>query len=234
MGIVRPYISVSQQGPATLATLGNRLLRAAGYPAVRELDRGKVWALLPQELARRKVFLVHIDEVQHVLRSSNDWEDLADALKGMENDPDWPVSFILSGLPEINNLMVFDDQTERRNFSIELPGISAVEERSLIEKIISELCEAAEMDCKELLQSDMPERLAHSANYQFGRIAEVTVHAIHAAFLKNANKLTREHFYEAYLDHSHARGRDSMNPFHVSDWENLKPGYFIIKHEKSK
>ncbi|MBC3640907.1 hypothetical protein H8J56_27525, partial [Klebsiella sp. Kps] len=82
---------------------------------------------------------------------------LADALKGAMEDPTWPVSFIVSGLPMVTELARLDEQFERRNMMIELLDIDDGE-RSLVENIIRKLTAAAELECEPLIASDVPER----------------------------------------------------------------------------
>jgi len=227
-GPVKPYVSVSLEGPATLANLGNAILAASGYTIKRKIAQSDVWPMLPGELADRSVFLIHIDETQHLLANKSEREALVKSLKGLMNDPEWPLRIVLSGMPETNQMLTTDDQGERRNFSVQLPSINMAEEGFLVEAIIRELCAAAEINCAALLATDLPERIAHAANYQYGRVSEVTAAGIYDAVLNEEKELGRDALARAYLLHSHARGNDDMNPFLVDGWANLKPGYFIV------
>lgn len=227
-GPVLPYVSVSLQGPATLSILGNAILAKAGYESRRKIAQGDVWDMLPAELAVRSVALIHIDETQHLLANPKERESLVKSLKGLMNDTDWPMRFIISGMPETNLMLAEDDQAERRNFSVQLPPVVLPEEVETVTNIIAELCKAAELNPAEILASDLPQRIAHAANYQYGRIAEVVAAGIYVSALKQSPILTRQHFARAYLMHSHARGNDEMNPFLSDYWENLAPGYFLV------
>lgn len=235
-GPVKPYASVSLEGPATLANLGNAILEAAGYPVGNKISRGDVWPMLPAELARLNVFLVHIDEAQHLIANESERENVPDYLKGLINDPKWPLRLVLTGRPKVNDIILNDDQSERRNFSVELPALALPENREMVTEAIEKLCAAAGLAHEELIATDMPERIAHAANYQFGRIVEVITAGIQSAIAKSETNpahgaLTRKDFARAYLMHSSARGRDEMNPFIADDWFNLKPGYFILRED---
>lgn len=229
-----PYITITLEGPATLANLGNEILKKAGYTARRKIAESDVWQLLPSELADRSIFLIHIDETQHLLAHTHEREKLVKSLKGLMNDRDWPVRVALSGMPETNTILSGDDQAERRNFSVQLSPVQLPGEKVLVERIIRRLCEAAGLLCDALIASDVLERIAHAANYQYGRIAEVTIQGIHAALLgKTPDVLDRDALARAYVKHSHARGLPDLNPFLSDSWQRLKPGYFIVKsHEK--
>ena len=246
--LVRPWVRVALQGPATLRVLGADILRAIGYPVKSSLRENAVWTLLPEQLLHANVFLIHIDETQHLLAKGAD-NDVASAIKGLMNYMPWPVSFILSGKPRLNDLIVHDDQAERRSFSLTLDALDAVTNRNLIVRIIQEHCTAAGLDCDDFVRTDMPERIAHAANHQFGRICEVVITGIHAAALRMAKEerekregkepkerprgkvLIPNDMSRAYRDHSHTRGHDDLNPFHAHDWESLPPGYFVTGKE---
>ncbi len=250
--LIRPWVQVALQGPATLRALGADILKAIGYPVKPSMRENEVWRILPGQLLEANVFLIHIDETQHLLAKGAD-KAVASAIKGLMNNKPWPVSFILSGKPELNNLIVHDDQAERRSFSLVLDALDPEADRDLIVKIIKKHCDAAGLGHEAFVNSDMPERIAHAANHQFGRICEVVILGIHVAILRNTKEereklegtqpeemprgkvLTPDDMAKAYRDHSHTRGHDDMNPFHAEEWEHLPPGYFITgKEEKSQ
>lgn len=230
-GPFTPYVSVSLRGAATLSILGNAILEAAGYGSRRKIARGDVWNMMPAELANLGVALVHIDETQHLLAHAKERDDLVKSLKGLMNDHEWPMRIVLSGMPEVNQMLLEDEQAERRQFSVELPSISLPEEMSVVTKIITELSAEAQIDVSSLLSSDLPERITHAANYQYGRIADVVKAAIYVAVLKGSDSLTRTHFARAYLMHANVQGKDELNPFIADYWRKLKPGFFIANKQ---
>lgn len=232
--IVRPWATVSLQGPATLRTLGLGIFDAIQYRTKPNIKEAEVWRILPDQIKTSKILIIHIDETQHLLARGADQLQVASAIKGLMNFTPWPVSFILSGMPALNELILHDDQAERRNFSLALPPVHPEDDRDLIVDIIEKQCKAAELSCADFVRTDMPERIAHAANYQFGRICEVVITGIHVAVLANKPALERDHFAKAYRDHSNTRGLDEMNPFHVDDWTNLKPGYFVLAKEEGE
>lgn len=229
-GVVNPVVSVSLRGPCTLKMLGGRILKAAGYPFRQDIEQGKLWDMLPEQLHHRKILLVHIDETQHMIKQTEkdvERKNLGNAFKSVMNYDKWPVSFIMSGMPQTVELSRLDEQIERRGAYIEFPPISIPDELPLVVRILKKLVAAAELSPPDISGSDLPERIAHAARYQYGRVAQVIVAAIGIALDRDASELTREHFALAYLDHSHARGRDETNPFLAARWRNVDPGYFL-------
>lgn len=235
-GLVKPVISVSLSGGAvTLKAVGHQIAAAAGYPIKDTVGQNDMWRRLPEILHQRRVLLVHIDETQHVLKrteSDQERKNLAKAIKGLTNYEDWPISFILSGTPETTEIARLDQQFERRGRFLFLTDITFPQEKGLVIRMIREMAGAIGMSTDSLIASDVPERIAHAARYRYGRIAQVVLAGIQVAIHKRAAELTREHFAYAYLELSHARGRDSMNPFLVDDWRDLAEGYFLNEEQR--
>lgn len=231
MGTIHLWASISLHGPGTLKTLGMKILNATGYVG-KDLEEGALWAMLPEHLHSVGTLLIHIDETQHMLRySEKNREELSNALKSVMNHEVWPVSFLLSGMPRTTELIRRDTQTERRQFVFDLPRVDVEEERILVARIIERMCSIADVGVGEVIGLDIPERIAHAARYQYGRICQVVVSAIHVALnqVSSGKKtLTRDHFAQAYINHSHARGHDDLNPFLVKNWLELDEGLFIF------
>lgn len=231
-GEVTPMVSVLLDGPCTLKLLGQKILKAAGYPVRQSLEAGELWEMLPGQLHLRRVLLVAVDETQHMLKHTKkdkDRIDVAKAFKGVMNNAAWPVSFVMSGMPETTEMARLDEQIERRQMALFLDDVAMPEERMLVVRIVRKLCEPVGLDCSELVASDMPDRIAHSARFRYGRIAQAVVAGIQTALGTGETLLTGDHFAAAYIRHSHAQGRDEMNPFLVDDWENLPAGSFLLK-----
>lgn len=231
-GHVRPWVSVSLKGVTTLAVAAKTIIKASGYE-IKDTRQSEAWSDLAEILADRGVMLIHLDETQHLARvtgKNQSMKDLADALKGAMNHADWPVSFILSGLPEVNEIARLDEQFERRGEFLHLPDVDPEVDRRLIVKVLNEMAGAASLASGHLAESDVPERLAHAVRCRYGRICQVTFLAIQEALHddKANGRLTREHFAMTYLRTSHARGRDEMNPFLVDDWRRLEPGSLLV------
>jgi hypothetical protein len=231
-GFVRPVVSVSLKGPGTLKTLGRNILEAAGYPVSSRVAQGDVWDMLPDQLCRRGVLLVHIDETQHMLKQTeadHERKNLAKALKGLMNDANWPLSFILSGLPRTAELASMDEQFERRALFAQRPSIQMPDDRHVVIEMITELAAAADLDFAEAIGGDLPDRIAHAANYRQGRIATLLHAVIDIALEYEDFALKKEHFSQAYIERSHAFGKDHKNPFLIDDWNYLEPGSFIFE-----
>ena len=228
-GEISPVVSINLQGPATLKLVAKRILDEAGYPFQRNVEQGELWDMLPGQLHVRRILVVHIDEIQHIVRETKKdaaRKDLADAIKDVMNYKPWPISFILSGMPQSARIAV-DRQIERRCRLLDLPQIRVPEETRVIGKIIRQLCKAAGLSPEAVDHDAMHRRIAHAANYGFGWACQVVVGAIQIAFDKKADELDREHFAEAYRLNSHAYEIDEKNPFVANDYLGLPAGLYF-------
>lgn len=205
------------------AAFGIRVARTLGKHGVSYLD------LAYNSAELNRVFLRHENKELDVFVER---KNLAKAIKGLSNFEAWPINFILSGTPETTEIARLDQQFERRGKFLFLSDITMPEEKALVDRMIREMAGAIGMATDRLIASDVPERVAHAARYRYGRIAQMVLAGIQVAIHKGANELVREHFAYAYLELSHARGRDQMNPFLVDDWRNLPAGYFLIEEQR--
>lgn len=229
-GLERRYVSIKLKGYTHPRLVGSQIVRAAGYGLVGETARGEIWDAMADHLRSQRVFLVHVDEAQHLMKqnaSMEAWGELANAIKGVSIDARWPVAFVFSGLPRITNLAGGDEQVERRGNFIRFDDVQMPEERDLVVNIITRMAEPVGIDVEHLFRTDLPERLAHAARYRYARICQGVEAALQEALHWNNTRLTVGHFASAYEFRSLAYGRDDKNPFVEKHWEELRPGAFL-------
>lgn len=229
-GPVTPYVSIKLKGYTLPRLVAGQIVRAAGYGRVDAGKQGELWDGLGEALRGQFVFLVHIDEAQHLMKKTatkRERQELANALKGASIDMNWPVAFILSGLPEVMKVAGEDEQVERRGDFTVFTDVSMPDERDLVVDVIKQMAEPVGVDVADVIQGDLPERLAHAARYRYGRICQLVLSALHEAIHKGRNELTVANFARAYERRSTTLGRDDRNPFLALDWSNLDSGSFL-------
>ncbi|MCP1548438.1 MULTISPECIES: ATP-binding protein [Methylorubrum] len=156
-GTVRPYVSVKLSGYTLPRIVAQQIISESGHRVKAGTRQGDAWNEMSPALRRRRVILVHIDEVQHLIR--NDGTDLAriaDAIKGVSIASDWPVAFVLSGLPGIRALAKKDEQFERRARWVHFPDLTMPEEEGLVIRILKKLSEASGLGIGSMADTDMP------------------------------------------------------------------------------
>lgn len=230
-----PWVSVKGPSPGTLQRLGLRICRAIGYPAKLDTPENRIWEILGEQLRLRGVLIVHIDEAQHLARSMHseyERRNVANTLKDVLEHKDWPVSFILSGIPVATEIARTDKQIERRGRYLAYPSLDTANEkdRQVVLDMIDLLAvDTARLDIGRIKKGDLPDRIAHAADYEIGRVAQILASAIHKALLRSEGDLTTKDFVTAYRSISHTRGIDGRNPFTVEDWMSIEPGSFLIE-----
>lgn len=229
-GTIQPYISVKLSGYVLPRIVATQIIAASGHRIKASTRQGDAWAEISPALKRRRVILVHIDEVQHLIRDDGtDLTRFADAIKGVSIASDWPVAFLLSGLPGIKALAMKDEQFERRGRWVHFPDLKMPDQKGLVIRILEQLSRAAGLGLGALSEGDMPARIAHASRYRYARVCQLVVAAIHPALRAgdNPTDLLRGHFALAYAGRSRSRDHNLMNPFLVDDWEQLDPGSFL-------
>lgn len=230
-----PWVSVKGPSPGTLQRLGLRICQAIGYPAKLDTPENRIWEILGEQLRLRGVLIVHIDEAQHLVRSMhNAYErrNVANTLKDVLEHKGAPVSFILSGIPSATEIARTDKQIMRRARFLGYPSLDLEfeKDRKIVLDMIDLLAtDRAGLAIGRIKEGDLPDRIAHAADYEIGRVAQIVASAIHKALLRGEGELTKQDFVTAYRSISHTRGIDDLNPFTVGDWMLIEPGSFLIE-----
>ncbi|MBB3952653.1 ATP-binding protein [Aureimonas jatrophae] len=230
-----PWVSVKGPSPGTLQRLGLRICREIGYPAKVDTPENRIWEILGEQLRMRGVLVVHIDEAQHLARSmQSEYErkNVANTFKDVLENKAWPISFVLSGIPIATEIARTDEQIERRGRFLSYPSLDldVVADRRIVLDMIELLAvRQAELDIGGIPEGDLPDRIAHAANYEIGRVAQVIAGAIHKALLRGEGVLAGRDFVTAHRSVSHTRGLDHLNPFVAEDWRTLQAGSFLIQ-----
>lgn len=227
-----PLISVVAPSPCTLKQLGREVLRAQGYPLSREIKEHMVWELVRQQIRIRKVMFIHIDEMQHAVNTLNDIErqKLSDTIKNVMQQPDWPVCFILSGIPTLARLVSSDVQLMRRSRIFEFSNLvftkDAVSVRKMIEHMVTK---HAEMQLASALPDEFIHRLLHAAYGRFGVVIQLVRGAIEQAMFDEAagGQVKARHFAAAYSRFSGCT--EDENVFLRTDWHKLQPSAALVR-----
>lgn len=229
-GPVTPYVSIKLKGYGLPRLVAARIIRAAGYGQVNSAIQGEAWDGLNDALQHQGVFLVHIDEAQHLLKknaSDNERRELANAIKGASIDPEWPIAFVFSGLPEVLDLPASDGQVSRRGDFTAFTDVVMDEERYLVDNIVRELSKSVDLDASDLLDGDLSLRLARAADNKYARMCQLTVTAIQEALNKGRPTLEMSDFVKAYERRTMTYGRLDLNHFHAENWRDLPAGSFL-------
>jgi hypothetical protein len=223
LGKMMPLVSFVAPSPCTLKQLGREILHAVGYKLERDLKEHIVWEIVRRQLKQRQVVVLHIDEMQHAVRTveSKQSLNLSETLKNLMQQNDWKVSLVLSGLPSVAEFLEFGEQLRGRFEIFPLLGLRFPDDLRLLQWTVTQIGEKhAGLNLAEL-DDEFCARLCHAGEGQFGRCIKLTRHACEDALRHGSRKLGLGHFAAAY---SQISGCDEgENIFTSANWETIEP-----------
>jgi type II secretory pathway predicted ATPase ExeA len=229
-----PMLFMQYPSPGTLRNMASDGLEALGYPVKATLSESRIWPLFREQLKRRQVLFLIIDEAQHAIKSNNnDWEiqKVRDTFKHLVQMPDWPLRLILCGVSPLESVRDGDKQIASRSTVLNLGPLDkenhAAHVRKYIEKIV---VEHAEMELADFIGGDFPKRLIHACDGCFGSIVQLVRMAVETAMVANATKVEKDHFTTAYAFISGCS--PTSNIFTLDDWASLDAGAAKVIEDK--
>lgn len=210
------FFSQIVPSPASMKAVGVEVLAALGYELTGEKSAPLMWNMIKKRLALRGALFLHLDEAQDFSRelTKNQQRDVINTLKSLMNNGRWPVSLILTGMPDLKNLINQDPQLVRRLDAVEIrpldPDLSHRKTRNLLRKY-AEKC-GVELH-PDLQTEEAARRLLHAADYAFGLKTRYIVGAITRMLEQSGTEraLSLSHFAIEYQQRSGALR--ALNPF---------------------
>lgn len=217
----KDVVSFQVPAPATLKFVGQTALEALGYPLKRDRTEMIIWGLVRQHLRARETLFLHLDEAQDLLshQTPKMMQSVVRTLKSLMQTRDWPVGIILSGMPDLKELLNHDPQLARRFYPIEFPRLHAdIDGEQVVLTTIS-YADRARLTVNSQLDHRFVERLIHAADGEFGLVIELIIGSIEEALLSNDEVLDCEHFAGAFRRRSGCV--NALNPFIAEDFERI-------------
>jgi type II secretory pathway predicted ATPase ExeA len=205
--------------PATLKHVGTALLHALGYPLTRDRPTAFIWDQVRHLLRQRQTLFVHLDEAQdlHATKGATVRIDVVNTLKSLMNDKDWPVGLVLSGTPELVEMINSDHQFARRAHVVSLGAISWEADHENLRLVLERYTKKAGLSfAPDLDLPDFERRLIHAGANEFGLTLKMFVMGIEEALLDGCPELRRAHFAEVY--YRKAGCIPAFNPFVAEDY----------------
>jgi Cdc6-like AAA superfamily ATPase len=216
-----PLISVAAPSPCTSMQLARMILRESGYPIERDLPAHRLWELVWERMDLLKRFILHIDELQHVVQhmSDKDKQEVANLLKhGMYGRR---ISLIVSGVNDLVPFLEFDPQLLRR-LTIKRFDPLGADTIPDLQRAVQDYANAAGLTLDVEDRAERPDfyaRLAHSGLHAFGYSIVVAHLAIEHALKTGSSVLNREHFTTIFARKtSFALDR---NVFRADNWHEI-------------
>lgn len=232
-----PLISVAVPSPCTSMQLARALLRATGYGIKRDLAAHLLWELVFDRLHSMKKFIVHFDEMQHVVHNmpARDLQQMADVLKNAMYAR--RITIILSGVETLRPFIQYDPQLFRRLMIAPFGRITS-ETHFEIEHAVNTYAKAANLKVKLTKDESDPgkkasetadfiARLSHASLNAYGYSIVLTHLAIEHALQSGCDQLLPEHFSTAFARKSGFSA--DRNPFVAPVWHEIDCSKIFIE-----
>lgn len=210
--------------PATLKGVGISCLSGLGYPLMRNRTAGIIWELVQSHLRELQVMFLHLDEAQDLMGSQSEREMLAvvNTLKSVMQNRHWPVSIVLSGLPDLLTLLNLDPQLGRRITPIRFSQLDAIDDGRNVRSLLEQYCHAIGIQLDpNLAVDDFIARLIHAAANEFGILIEIVIGAIEICLRRDEQTLRKQHFIAEFLRRTGCV--NDLNPFIRANYSTLDP-----------
>ncbi|PYF01821.1 TniB protein [Rhodopseudomonas faecalis] len=217
-----PLISITVPSPCTSMQLARALLRATGYAVQRDLPAHRLWEMAFERLHHMRKFIVHFDEMQHVVHNMPDKElqQMADTLKIAIDDH--RITIILSGVETLKPFLQFDTQVLRRFTIVPFEEINHDNHGEIVHMVES-YAKAANLKAKlgdrEEVKADFIARLAHAALNAYGYSIVLTHLAIEHALQGGYPHLVPEDFATVFARKTGFAA--DRNPFIAPAWLDI-------------
>ena len=220
------YIGLQVPSPATMKFVGAATLRALGYPYSGNKQGPAIWDQVKVQLKLRGTKFLGFDEAQDLARYQTDKErqSVVNTLKSLMENSVWPVGLVLSGMPDLKEIVNQDAQLARRLDPIEVGRLHSIRDIGPVIKMVEKYAERAQVETDDSVKNEaFAMRLMHAADYQFGLLAEIIVLAVsHGLFSEGGQLiLSLKHFADVYAERNGAD--DWMNIFIADDYGRINP-----------
>lgn len=222
-----PLISITVPSPCTSMQLARALLRATGYGVERDLPAHRLWEMAFERLHNMKKFIVHFDEIQHVVHNmpAKELQQMADTLKNAMDDH--RITIILSGVETLKPFLQFDTQLLRRFAIVPFDKVKR-ENHADIVHVVETYAKAANLEFKlgerdgikpSDVKADFIARLSHAAFSAYGYAIVLTHLAIEHALQGGRAHLVPEDFATVFARKSGFAA--DRNPFIAPAWLDI-------------
>ena len=215
-------LSFPVPSPATLKFVGQTALQTLGYPLRRDKTSQIIWDMVKDHLRSHEILFLHLDEAQDLSahQTPREKQSVINTLKSLMQNQQWPVGMILSGMPELKDMLNHDPQLARRFYPIAFPSLNAINDSNQVVSTVKYYAKQAKLNvCENLCNSEFAARHIHAADGEFGLMIELTILSIEDALRKQSINLTINNFSSAFRRRSGCL--DALNPFIANDFERL-------------
>lgn len=214
------YLRIVMPPEGTIKSLAGDLLRETGY--TRQVKTGKahdLWATLRHRLALREVQLLWIDEAHHLLRggAGRDPVQARQTLKSLMQG-EGAVALLLSGVPQLDDELRLDPETDRRILRYHLGRFGERETELRRLRAFTEAC-CAHLGLDPPDDPHFAERIAFAGRGGLGRSIDLLKRMIRRAVMEGQAGLELSQARKVFELH---HGALETGPFDEGDWRRIR------------
>ncbi|MFC3059731.1 TniB family NTP-binding protein [Paenirhodobacter populi] len=222
-------VSLSLPSPASVKFVGLACLNVLGYPLRRDRTTAIIWALVHSNLRLRQTLVLHFDEAQdfYINQNAREMQSMINTLKALMQNPDWPVSIVLSGMPQLRNLINMDPQLARRFTPVQFTKFDPALDITPIVKMVTGYAEAAGLEVgPNLKDKSFVRRLIYAGDGEFGLTVELLRFAVESALRTGRSAIDLSCFVQGFALRSGCA--PDFNPFLREDSTTINPRLLLL------
>ena len=222
-------VSLSLPSPASVKFVGYACLTVLGYPLQRDRTSAIIWDMVHSHLRLRQTLVLHFDEAQDfsVNQNPREMQAMINTLKALMQNPNWPISIVLSGMPQLRDLINMDPQLARRFTPVQFAKLDPVLDGGPIMKMVAGYAEAAAIEIgPDLHERSFVRRLIHAAAGEFGLTVELLLSAIEISLRAKQPELDLPSFAQAFTHRSGCV--PDFNPFTREDYTAINTRLLLL------
>jgi len=216
-----PIFRCKAPSKGDVAAMGREMAYRLGYRSQRHLNKDQAFQRVRAQLQLRGIKLVFLDDFQNLIyeTKTKDIAALAQELKLLLQDEDWPVHIILAGLPN-SEMITLEDPTMEMEGRVRIRRMQEINFRQhhkKVKKMILEVFAIAGLESSMPLHDEFLARLIHGARNRLGLVFRMLHLAIEDALDSGEATMGSDHWERAYMELA-KRGR---NVFTDKNWKTI-------------
>ncbi|MBY3328537.1 ATP-binding protein [Rhizobium laguerreae] len=220
--LVNPVLVFDAPAPCTPRLLAIEGLLAMGIQVQETIRENEVWLRFRKMLRKHKIKFVVIDEVQNAIEFANSSQIgiIADALKQIVQQRDWPVHMMLAGVPPLGALIKRKHLLNRTS-TLHFDPIDKGDETTQLDPIVTRIIEFhAGLAKDEDLNDDFLLRLAHACTNDLGTAIGMARDAVELVLYAGRTTVSLNDFADIYELTGCKKGE---NIFLSDRWRSITP-----------
>ncbi|NUL15402.1 ATP-binding protein [Agrobacterium tumefaciens] len=198
---VIPMLSIEVEYSFTPKDLAIRVLRKLGADGSYRSNETVLYEEMKNQLRASGTILLHLDEAQNLKKGGSTYAvmGLKDRFKSFLVIEDWPLHLILSGVEDISELFIGDQQMPNRSNVMRFETLSAPGDNKLVQDLLSDVATNCGLKVdKPLTTDDFLGRLVKATGGGIGTMIEMARAACFKALSKGHEAVTAKDFEFVY------------------------------------